>query len=330
MHYSLYRSLLVSRTPIARHAHYPPSCAADAATAPAAPAGSPVEHDCEFFRLNPASRMRRFLNPTFFLFPFLVMILGAQTVPGWQLVWSDEFEGTALDTTKWEWEVNARGGGNNELQYYTDRPANTEVEDGVLALIARRERFTGPEGTREYTSARIRTKARGDWKYARIEIRAKMPVGQGIWPAIWMMPTDNVYGGWAASGEIDIMEYLGQKPHEVFGTLHYGAAWPKNVHTGQTFTAPNGRRFDEGFHVFALEWEEGEMRWYVDGEHYQTQTKWHTDSAPFPAPFDQRFHLIMNVAVGGNLPGAPDDQTTFPQAMLVDYVRVYQQAPAAE
>lgn len=270
--------------------------------------------------------MHRLIRTALFSLPLLQMSVAAQTLADWQLVWSDEFEGTALDTSKWEWEVNAQGGGNNELQYYTDRPENTRVADGRLALIARRETFVGPEGTRAYTSARIRTKERGDWKYARIEVRAKMPVGQGIWPAIWMMPTDSVYGGWAASGEIDIMEYLGQKPHEVFGTLHYGGAWPKNVHSGQTFTVPKGQRFDQDFHVFALEWEAGVIRWYVDGEHYQTQTSWHTEGAPFPAPFDQRFHLIMNVAVGGNLPGSPDDQTTFPQALLVDYVRVYQRA----
>src|SRR5690606_12891413 len=135
--------------------------------------------------------------------------LGA-SAPGWQLVWADEFDGNALDLQRWEWEVNARGGGNNELQYYTDRPENTRVEGGLLTLTARKETFTGPEGTREYTSARIRTKGKGDWKYGRIEVRARMPVGQGIWPAIWMMPTHDTYGGWAGSGEIDIMEYLGQ------------------------------------------------------------------------------------------------------------------------
>jgi beta-glucanase (GH16 family) len=258
----------------------------------------------------------------------LCPLMYAETSVNWQLVWSDEFDGPSLDRSKWEWEVNGRGGGNNELQYYTDRPENTEVRDGKLVLTAREETFTGPDGTRRYTSARIRSKDRGDWKYGRFEIRAKLPVGQGIWPAIWMMPTDDVYGGWAASGEIDIMEYLGQKPQEVFGTLHYGGPWPRNVHTGKNYELPDGRRFDEDFHVFALEWEEGEMRWYVDGVHYQTQTEWRTEGAPFPAPFDQRFHFILNVAVGGNLPGSPDETTQFPQSMIVDYVRVYQRADA--
>ena len=244
----------------------------------------------------------------------------------WKLVWADEFEGAALDLSRWEWEVNARGGGNNELQYYTDRPENTQVSGGLLTLTARQERFTGPEGTREYTSARIRTKGKGDWRYGRIEVRARMPVGQGIWPAIWMMPTDDAYGGWAGSGEIDLMEYLGQKPAEVFGTLHYGGPWPRNVHTGKTYTLPSGT-FADDFHVFALEWQEGEIRWYVDGVHYQTQTEWRTEGAAYPAPFDQRFHLILNVAVGGNLPGSPDETTRFPQSMVVDYVRVFERVP---
>ena len=247
----------------------------------------------------------------------------APALPGWQLVWADEFDGSSIDSGKWEFEVNAWGGGNNELQYYTDRVENAFVRDGCLSIVAKKEAYTGSEGSRDYTSARLRSKDRGDWKYGRMEIRAKLPVGQGVWPAIWMLPTDNVYGTWAASGEIDIMEYLGQKPNEVFGTLHYGAKWPKNVHTGKSFTLRKGT-FHEDFHVFAIEWEEGEIRWYVDGEHYQTQTKWHTEEADFPAPFDQRFHFVLNVAVGGNLPGSPDETTVFPQAMLVDYVRVYQ------
>ncbi|MFO1451054.1 MAG: glycoside hydrolase family 16 protein [Opitutaceae bacterium] len=240
----------------------------------------------------------------------------------WKLVWSDEFEGDRIDPLKWEFEVNAKGGGNNELQYYTSRAENATVGDGTLKLIARREAYTGPEGARSYTSARLRTKNRGDWKYGRFEIRAKLPKTQGLWPAIWMLPTDNVYGGWAASGEIDIMELVGHKPAEVFGTLHYGGAHPRNTHTGKTFVLPRGD-FSEDFHVFALEWEHGVFRWYVDDVLYQTQTVWRTEGAPYPAPFDQRFHLLLNVAVGGNLPRSPDSTSVFPQTMTVDYVRVY-------
>ncbi|MCB0293988.1 MAG: glycoside hydrolase family 16 protein, partial [Calditrichaeota bacterium] len=136
-------------------------------------------------------------------------------LPGWQLVWHDEFDGTRIDGNKWEHEVNAQGGGNNELQYYTARPVNSFVKDGVLTIQALQESYTGPEGTRDYTSARMRTLNKGDWRYGRFDIRAKLPYGQGLWPAIWMLPTDWVYGGWAASGEIDIMELLGHENDKV-------------------------------------------------------------------------------------------------------------------
>jgi beta-glucanase (GH16 family) len=243
-------------------------------------------------------------------------------LPGWDLVWHDEFEGDGIDMSKWEHEVNAWGGGNNELQYYTNRPENSYISDGKLVIKALDETFTGPEGTREYTSARLRTMEKGDWKYGRFEIRARLPFGQGIWPAIWMLPTDWAYGGWAASGEIDIMELLGQEPHKVHGTLHYGGEWPDNVHTGTSYTLKNGD-FSQDFHLFALEWDTTEIRWFVDSLHYQTQTQWHSDNAPYPAPFDKRFHILLNVAVGGNWPGDPDETTGFPQTMEVDYVRVY-------
>jgi len=244
---------------------------------------------------------------------------------GWTLVWNDEFNGTSLDNTKWEYEVNGRGGGNNELQYYTDRPDNLFIKDSVLVIQALREKYTGPDGTRNYTSARIRTLNKGDWKYGRIDIRAKLPYGQGIWPALWMLPSDRLYGGWAASGEIDIMELLGHEPQKIYGTLHYGGPYPQNTHTGKSYSLKTGN-FAQDFHLFTLEWEEGEIRWYVDGEHYQTQTQWYTTNGEFPAPFDQRFHLLFNLAVGGNWPGSPDNSTIFPQQLLVDYVRVFKKS----
>jgi beta-glucanase (GH16 family) len=240
----------------------------------------------------------------------------------WELVWNDEFEDSFIDTSKWEHEVNAWGGGNNELQYYTDRPKNSYIEDGNLVIKAFKESYTGPEGTRQYTSARIRTLNKGDWKYGRFEIRAKLPKGKGVWPAIWMLPSKSKYGSWAASGEIDIMEYLGHETNKVYGTLHYGGEWPKNIHTGTFYTLNKGD-FSEDFHVFSLEWDESEFRWYVDDFHYQTQTKWYSKDYEYPAPFDQYFHLVINVAVGGNWPGNPDSSTTFPQIMVIDYVRVY-------
>lgn len=244
------------------------------------------------------------------------------SIPDWELVWNDEFNGTDIDLTKWEHEVNGQGGGNNELQYYTDRQFNSLIDNGKLAIRAWKETYTGPDGTRDYTSARLRTKNKGDWKYGRFDIRAKLPFGQGLWPAIWMLPTDWIYGGWAASGEIDIMELLGQDPKKVYGTLHYGGEWPDNVHSGDSFSLLIGS-FASEYHTFTLEWEENEIRWYVDGTLYLTQTNWYSSNAPYPAPFNQRFHIILNVAVGGNWPGDPDSTTTFPQTMLVDYVRVY-------
>ena len=246
-----------------------------------------------------------------------------KSLAGWNLVWQDEFNGTEINKVLWEHEVNAWGGGNNELQYYTDRTENSFIQDGKLVIRAIKENYTGPEGTREYTSARLRTKNKGDWKYGRFEIRAKLPQGQGLWPAIWMLPTDNVYGGWAASGEIDIMELLGHQPNIVYGTLHYGGQWPENKHTGISYKiAVND--FSTDFYTFALEWEEKEFRWYVDDVLYQTQNTWDTKNQPYPAPFDQKFHLLLNVAVGGNWPGNPDETTVFPQEMMVDYVRVYE------
>ncbi|TVQ66446.1 MAG: glycosyl hydrolase family protein [Balneolaceae bacterium] len=256
---------------------------------------------------------------------FTGMLMGKAHAQSWQLVWSDEFDGEELDESKWSYQYGTgtseglTGWGNNELQYYTDREENVFVKDGKLHIVARDEIFGGSD----FTSARIRTINKGDWRYGKFEIRAKMPIGQGIWPAIWMMPTDNVYGGWAASGEIDIMEYLGHQPERVHGTLHYGGESPNNVHTGTHYDLPSGN-FHEDFHTFTLEWEDGVMRWYVNGEHYQTQNDWYSQRHPYPAPFDEYFHLIMNVAVGGNWPGHPDQNTEFPQTMVVDYVRVYE------
>lgn len=241
---------------------------------------------------------------------------------GYKLVWNDEFNSSKIDLTKWEYEVNGQGGGNNELQYYTARDTNSYIKNGVLVIQALKETFEGPDGRRLYTSARMRTKNKGDWTYCRIEVKAKLPYGQGLWPAIWMLPTDWQYGGWPLSGEIDIMELLGHEPNKVYGTLHYGKAWPNNSHTGTSYTLTSGT-FAGDFHVFSLEWEKGEMRWYVDEVLYLTQKTWFTEAAPFPAPFDKNFHLLLNVAVGGNWPGSPDIATTFPQKMEVDYVRVF-------
>ena len=251
---------------------------------------------------------------------------GAAESGPWKLVWADEFDGTKLDYTKWAVEENAHGGGNGELQFFVERPENVRVEDGHLVIEARQERFASAGQVREYTSARLRTKLRADWKYCRVEVRAQLPAGRGLWPAIWMLPTAAQYGDWAASGEIDIMEMVGHEPNTVHGTLHYGSKWPKNTHTGQPFVLEKGT-FSGGFHIFALEWEPGAIRWSVDGKLYQTQTKWHSEGGPYPAPFDQAFYLIINLSVGGQWSGPPDGKTVFPQRLLVDYVRVYQRMP---
>jgi beta-glucanase (GH16 family) len=234
------------------------------------------------------------------------------TIPapaGWTLVWNDEFSGNSIDKTKWEHEVNGDGGGNNELQYYTDFTENSFVENGMLIIQALKKNYLG----KEYTSARMRTKYKGDWTYGRFEIKAKLPYGQGMWPAIWMLPTDWVYGGWPESGEIDIMEMLGHETTKIYGTIHYSNN-NQHAQSGGNYSLKTGT-FAGTFHVFALEWDSTGFNWYVDNNKYFT-TK-------HGQPFDKRFHILLNVAVGGNWPGNPDVSTIFPQKMYMDYVRVY-------
>ncbi len=241
----------------------------------------------------------------------------------WVLVWQDDFEGSEIDHTKWQHEVNANGGGNNELQYYTDEPENSFVEDGKLVIETRKESYGGLEGSREYTSARLNTKFLGSWTYGKIEVRARLPVGRGLWPAIWMLPVEDEYGGWASSGEIDIVEAIGHEPTKIHGTIHHGGSWPHNISTGDERELDTGTVSD-AFHTYAVEWEEGEIRWFLDGEVYQALTAWESSGAAFPAPFNQPFYLILNVAVGGTWPGDPDETTPFPVRMEVEGVKVYQ------
>jgi beta-glucanase (GH16 family) len=229
---------------------------------------------------------------------------------GYKLVWHDEFDGPSIDQTKWNFEINGNGGGNNELEYYTARPQNAFIDSGKLVIQALQENYAG----KSYTSARMNTSGVGDWTYGRFEIRAKLPYGKGLWPAIWMLPTDWVYGGWPASGEIDIMEELGQETNKVYGTIHYGSSPATHQQSGGSFVLPQDT-FAGGYHVFAIEWDTTGFRWYVDGTQYFT--------TPHGSPFDKRFHMMLNVAVGGNWPGSPDAYTTFPQRMYVDYVRVF-------
>jgi beta-glucanase (GH16 family) len=249
------------------------------------------------------------------------------SIEEYTLVWQDEFESESIDESKWSYDLgdgcdiseNLCGWGNNELQYYTSRPENAYISNGNLIIKARRENPLYL-GQHQYTSARLVTKNKGDWKYGRMEIRAKMPIGQGIWPAIWMLPTDTVYGRWPKSGEIDIMEYIGSEPQKVFGTIHYGHDFWR--YTSQDIELAQGT-FADDFHVFSVLWNEECIQFQMDGINIG---KPNTRSTTLPTtwPFDQDFHMILNLAVGGNLPGNPDNTTTFPQNFFIDYVRVYE------
>ncbi|MEO1576661.1 MAG: glycoside hydrolase family 16 protein [Pseudomonadota bacterium] len=243
-------------------------------------------------------------------------------IPDCQLVWSDEFDGDSVDLTKWEFqigdgsELGIPGWGNNEKQWYTAN--NATVADGKLTIEAREETV----GNFDYTSSRLRTLGRGDWTFGRFEMRAKLPSTQGMWPAFWMLSSfPEAYGVWAASGEIDIMESVGSDPDRIFGTIHYGGEFPGNLSTSETYS-PSTDVSDE-FHVYAIEWDADEIRWYVDDTLYAVQNAWSSTAGPYPAPFDQPFYILLNVAVGGSFPGAPSVDTVFPVTMEVDYVRVY-------
>jgi beta-glucanase (GH16 family) len=237
------------------------------------------------------------------------------------LAWSDEFDGDgAPDPGRWVHDLGGGGWGNNELQTYTDRPENAARRGGMLVITARRETLRGSDGVeRPYTSARLKTQGTFSQAYGKFEARLRIPRGQGgIWPAFWMLG-DSIEGvGWPACGEIDIMENIGREPNTVHGTIH-GPGYSGSQSIGASFSGPV---FADGFHVFTIEWEPNVIRWYVDGAIYQTRTP-----SDLPAGtrwvFDQPAFMILNLAVGGNWPGDPDQATTFPQEFVVDWVRVY-------
>jgi beta-glucanase (GH16 family) len=252
------------------------------------------------------------------------LLINCQLLVKPRLVWSDEFnyEGTP-DTTKWTYDLgdgcpNVCGWGNHELEYYTNDLKNVRVENGNLVIEARKENKEG----KQYTSSRILSKKKGDWTYARLEIRAKLPRGLGTWPAIWMLSTDWKYGGWPESGEVDIMEHVGYDPGVIHGTIHTEAF----NHRKQTQKEGKISVVDaqDAFHVYSVDWSKDQMRFFVDDKLYHTVNRNAQDSFK-EWPFDQRFHLIMNVAVGGDWGGSKGvDENIWPQQMLVDYVRVYQ------
>lgn len=268
----------------------------------------------------------------------------------WSLVWSDEFDGDALDTSKWDFELGngffdykshswVPGWGNRELQYYTREPANLSVRDSLLSIRALKESLHGCG----YTSARIKTRRRDGTplfskRYGKFEFRAMVPYGKGMWPALWLLPQDDSYGGWAASGEIDVLEIVGERPQEYLGTIHFGSTYPKRELVTHVHKFPHGGSVSD-FHVYAVEWEPDQIRWSVDGLVWATQSFWFScsklrngkglaarsskDLNPWPAPFDQPFYIVMNVAVGGDFPGVPNPATHFPAELVIDYVRVY-------
>eukprot|EP00659_Diplonema_papillatum_P006074 gene6074-9330_t len=280
-----------------------------------------------------------------------VATLVASCDGAWQLVWSDEFDGTSLDTQKWNYEVDCLGGYNNEQQCYTSSSANSWVSGGLLTIKA----MPTAGQSLPYSSARLNTKNKGDWKYGKFVARMKLPSGQGSWPAFWMLPTESKYGSVPLSGEIDIMEAVNLKVNsksEAYGTVHYGRAYPNNGMTSSTFLPPNGVNPADGYHVYGAEWEEGEIRLYVDDTHHATirRSTANYDSAGNPvslkhrgwyhevdgklvygdSPFNEKFHMLLNFAVGGSWPTSVDDKgidaTAFVngQFMYVDYVRVYE------
>ncbi len=258
----------------------------------------------------------------------VLMACCADGYGAYQLVWSDEFDGTSLNMSNWSYQEgdgcpSLCGWGNNELEYY--RSQNIAVSDGNLIITIKAENYGG----RNYTSGKIISRDKQDFLYGKVEARMKVPTGGGMWPAFWMMPTDEVYGGWAASGEIDIMETCNSTNY-IGGTIHYGGGWPNNVSSGGTYS-PGGVNFSDAFHVYTIQWEPDVMRWYVDGVLYSTKTssQWYSDAAPGNprAPFDQYFHIIINAAVGGNYTGCTSSEcitASFPQQYRVDWVRVYQ------
>jgi beta-glucanase (GH16 family) len=244
---------------------------------------------------------------------------GQEVHANWKLTWEDDFsKDKELDKTKWNIEVKGDGGGNGEQQYYTDSPKNISIQNGELVITAIKENYKG----KPYTSGKLNTKGKGDFLYGRIEACIKPPKAQkGDWPAFWMMPTDSKFGGWPKSGEIDIMEMV-NKEDKLFGTLHFGK--PGHAQAGVQTPSKDGD-FSKDYHVFAVEREATEMRFFLDNKYFGTvlSSKW-VGIGPGTAPFDQKFYCILNYAVGGQWPQNPDASSTFPQSMHVKYVRVYQ------
>lgn len=262
-------------------------------------------------------------------------------IQGMNLIWQDEFNGTSLDTSKWNYEQgyylnddpNTWGWGNAELQHYTDSAQNVFVQDGKLNIRALNDPKSFPQDPNrfaQYSSGKINTKNHFTLKYGRVDFRAKLPTGNGIWPALWMLPQDSPYGTWAASGEIDVMEARGRLPGSTSGAVHFGGTWPANQHISGEYHFPEGQNINNDYHVYSVVWEEDNIKWYVDGKFFfkVTNEQWYSLAAPNNpnAPFDQPFYLIMNLALGGNFDGGiSPNPSDIPATMQVDYVRVYKE-----
>jgi len=263
-----------------------------------------------------------------------IALLSETNCADYKLVWSDEFNGTEINEHDWKFDMDCLGGGNNELQCYTKRKENAYTKEGHLVIHAIPEEYDG----HSYTSSRMHLKHRG-WTYGKFEARAKMPKGKFLWPAIWMFPQDTVFGTWAASGEIDIVEFRGQRTNQIQGTIHYGGYWPHNKWSGSgelNFTTD----FTADFHTFALEWDQNQMVWTLDGKEFHKENmkkSFYSGNGPNPytkdgEPFNQNFQWILNIAIGGqffpnNVYGGltvNDAKGWEKPTMEVDYVRVYQ------
>lgn len=236
---------------------------------------------------------------------------------GMNLVWNEEFNGKLLNPVAWIHETGGTGWGNNELQNYTTSEKNAFLSGGYLVIEARKEQ----SGSNAYTSARIISKDKKTFTYGRIDIRAKLPSGKGIWPALWMLGNNISQVGWPACGEIDIMEYLGHETSKVYGTLHWGPKWDNHIYKGGNIMLSSGH-FYEQFHVFSLLWTADKLTILLDNSPYFSLRKDEITGGEYP--FDKPHFFILNVAVGGNWPGNPDNTTQFPQRMIIDYIRVYQ------
>ena len=265
------------------------------------------------------------------IYACLLLILATTAhAQNWQLTWSDEFNapnGSSPDSAKWNIVTGGDGFGNNELETYTSRPVNVHQQDGNLVITAQKEDLTGPDGIpRHYTSARINTQNHFSQKYGRFEARIKLPTGKGIWPAFWLLGDDHERNPWPACGEIDILETIGA-PDTMYSTIH-GPGYSASKGPSTKYVLPPGKAVNSAFHVYAVEWAPNDIKFFLDKHLIVERTP--ADLPPGSKwVYDHPFYILLNLAVGGNWPGSPDDSTTFPQQMLVDYVRVYSRNPEA-